>query len=103
MEYAKRLPSGIPLGRQYIVPLIPFKKTYNLEGIKVDTNLIERKFNELPNDLKKEVLNFIDFLITKKKRKIVSSRFNFDWEGSLSDIKNKYSSVNLQHKSMEWR
>ena len=69
----------------------------------MDTNLIERKFNELPNDLKKEVLDFIDFLITKKGRKIVSSRFNFDWEGSLSDFKNKYSSVNLQHKSMEWR
>ncbi len=69
----------------------------------MDTNLIERKFNELPNDLKKEVLDFIDFLITKKRPKIVSSRFNFDWEGSLSDFKNKYSSVNLQHKTMEWR
>ncbi len=69
----------------------------------MDTNLIEHKFNELPNDLKREVLDFIDFLITKKREKTVSSQFDFNWEGSLSDFKNKYSSVNLQHKSMEWR
>ncbi|MCI5210784.1 MAG: DUF2281 domain-containing protein, partial [Candidatus Electrothrix sp. ATG2] len=29
------------------------------------TSVIEYKFNTLPDDLKKEVLNFIDFLLTK--------------------------------------
>jgi len=31
------------------------------------------------------------------------SRFRFDWEDSLSDLKNEYTSVDLQHKSLEWR
>jgi len=29
--------------------------------------------------------------------------FKFDWEGCLSDIKEKFSSVELQHRSSEWR
>jgi len=29
-------------------------------------NMLEEKFNKLPDDLKKEALDFIDFLIEKK-------------------------------------
>ncbi len=29
--------------------------------------------------------------------------FKFNWEGGLKEIRNKYTSVELQHKSMEWR
>jgi len=29
--------------------------------------------------------------------------FNFSWEGKLKDIKDKFTSVDLQHKAMEWR
>jgi len=29
--------------------------------------------------------------------------FKFPWKGGLADIRNKYSSVELQHKSQEWR
>ena len=29
--------------------------------------------------------------------------FRFDWEGGLSDLKEKYTSVELQHKASEWR
>ncbi len=32
------------------------------------TSVIEYKFNTLPDDFKKEVLNFIDFLLTKRKK-----------------------------------
>ena len=69
----------------------------------MDTHLIERKFNALPDDLKREVLDFIDFLMTKRSREKISSQFDFTWEGGLSDFKDKYNSVDLQHQSMEWR
>jgi len=69
----------------------------------MNTHLIERKFNALPNNLKREALDFIDFLMTKKRHEKISRQFDFTWEGGLSDFKNKYNSVDLQHQSMEWR
>ena len=64
---------------------------------------IEHKINELPEDLKKEVLDFIDFLIMKKKQGRSIEGFNFSWEGGLAGIKDKYSSVDLQHQANDWR
>lgn len=69
----------------------------------MDTNLIEHKFNTLPDDLKKEALDFIDFLIMKRRHKKSPAQFDFTWEGGLADFKDRYSSVELQHQSMEWR
>ena len=42
----------------------------------MNTHLVERKFNTLPDDLKKEVLNYMDFLLAKRK-KIRTGKFNF--------------------------
>jgi hypothetical protein len=73
------------------------------EGI-MNNRLIEQKFSVLPDDLKREVLNFIDFLMAKRKEeKKTSGQFDFTWEGALADFKDGLSSVDLQHKSMEWR
>ncbi|MGH7595812.1 MAG: hypothetical protein ACREOI_05635 [bacterium] len=36
---------------------------------------------------------------TKPRRK----KFKFDWEGELSDLADEFSSVELQHKAVEWR
>ena len=69
----------------------------------MNTYLIEHKFNVLPDDLKKEVLNFIDFLIAKRKLEKSLTPFNFSWEGGLADYNEEYSSVDLQHQSMGWR
>ncbi|MBF0230323.1 MAG: DUF2281 domain-containing protein [Desulfamplus sp.] len=71
----------------------------------MNTQLLERKLNALPEELRREVFDFIDFIMTKatnidtKK----SGNFNFTWEGGLLEYQDKYSSVELQHKSMEWR
>lgn len=69
------------------------------------TNVIGYKFNALPDDLKKEVLNFIDFLLAKRKKEEQRQlrQFDFTWEGGLANLKNTYSSVDLQHKAAEWR
>lgn len=69
----------------------------------MDTDSIQYKLKTLPDDLKEEVLDFIDFLISKKKQKSTGTHFNFTWEGSLSDMKDKHSSVDLQHRAMDWR
>nr|VFJ54225.1 MAG: Protein of unknown function (DUF2281) [Candidatus Kentron sp. DK] len=69
----------------------------------MDTHSIAYRFNALPADSRKEVLDFIDFLTAKRSRETTSDPFNFTWEGGLYDLKDKYNSVSLQHRSMEWR
>ncbi|MGQ3686056.1 MAG: DUF2281 domain-containing protein [Candidatus Loosdrechtia sp.] len=69
----------------------------------MDTKLIQTKLDELSEDLKKEVLDYIDFLIMKYSKEEKKGKLKFDWEGGLSDLKEKYTSVELQHKAMEWR
>jgi hypothetical protein len=69
----------------------------------MNTRLIENKFNVLPDDLKREVLDFIDFLMAKRRQEKILSQFDFTWEGGLTDFKDDFSSVDLQHRSMDWR
>lgn len=65
--------------------------------------IIKDKLNELPEDLEKELLDYIEFLLHKYGKRIEKKELKFDWEGGLSDLKDKYTSVELQHKAMEWR
>ena len=69
----------------------------------MDTQLIQVKLDELSEELKREVLDYIDFLIMKHYKEEKKGKLKFDWEGGLSDLKEKYTSVELQHKAMEWR
>jgi hypothetical protein len=64
---------------------------------------IEEKVRKLPENLKKEVLDYIEFLLEKHRGKKIKKRFKFDWEGGLSDIRDEFTSVELQHKASEWR
>ena len=70
----------------------------------IHENKIELELRKLPKDLRREVLDYMEFLIKKyQSKKPTKKKFKFDWEGGLSDIKEKYNSVELQHKSLEWR
>lgn len=67
---------------------------------------IEQKLNTLPEKLQKEALDFIESLISKSQKENKGDKgeaFNFSWEGGLTDYKDKYTSVELQHASTEWR
>ena len=64
---------------------------------------IEKQLKKLPENLRKEVLDYVEFLLNKYQNKELKKKFKFDWEGGLSDINEKFSSVELQHKSLEWR
>ncbi len=66
---------------------------------------IEKKFEKLGPEEKQEVLDFIDFLIQKKLSKSKKScpGFSFNWSGCLSELRNEFTSIELQHKAMEMR
>lgn len=69
----------------------------------MNVETIKNKINILPPNLQREVVDYIDFLTNKYQHSSKDQRFKFDWEGGLSDLKDKCSSVELQHKAMEWR
>ena len=69
----------------------------------MSNKMIKTKMEELPTELKKEVLDYIEFLLQKYGKKTKKKRFKFDWEGGLSELKGKFTSVELQHKALEWR
>jgi len=65
---------------------------------------IKVKMRELPEDLRREVLDYMEFLARKYKGRMAKAKkFKFNWEGGLLDIREKFTSVELQHKALEWR
>ncbi|MEK7449563.1 MAG: DUF2281 domain-containing protein [Planctomycetota bacterium] len=65
---------------------------------------IEMKIRNLPVAIKREVLDYVEFLLRKYPvGGTPKGKFKFNWSGGLSDIKGKVTSVELQHKAMEWR
>lgn len=64
---------------------------------------VKDKLEKLPINLRKEVLDYIEFLSKKYGGGERKAGFKFDWEDGLSELKGKYTSVELQHKALEWR
>ncbi len=67
----------------------------------MNSRMLEEKVNKLPPELQQEVMDFIDFLLCKVQKK-EKKEFSFDWAGKLSDFKDKFTSVELQHRALEW-
>lgn len=70
-------------------------------------NEINEKISQIPDHLMPEVIDYIDFLLSKygvkEQKNNHKNKFKFDWEGELSELTDQYSSVELQHKAMDWR
>lgn len=65
---------------------------------------IEAKIDKLPDHLIPEINDYIDFLLAKYgDDEPEKGNFKFDWEGGLSKLRNKYTSMELQKKSLGWR
>jgi len=62
---------------------------------------IEEMAKKLPPDLRIQVLNFMEFLLERKKKRRTTMRQ--DWAGALRDVKSEYTSLDLQKKALEWR
>ncbi len=69
----------------------------------VSDEVIRDKIEKLPNSLKKEAFDYIEFLLYKHIKTKHKTGFQFNWEGGLSEFKNENTSVELQHKASEWR
>jgi hypothetical protein len=63
---------------------------------------INQMVNELAPGQQAEARDFIESLLERKR---VSTRRKpqFDWAGALKDMREDYSSVDLQHESSRWR
>lgn len=63
---------------------------------------IAEKIKELPPDILRKVEDYIEFLVEKRLKK-PRGKPKFGWAGALNDLRDKYTSVELQHKITKWR
>jgi len=66
------------------------------------TKSLEELIRELPPDCKEEVRDFVEFLLERRGWKC-GGKLRQDWAGALKDLREQYTSVELQHKILEWR
>jgi len=62
---------------------------------------IAEQIKELPPELQKEVADFVQFVAKKHARK-PTGKLGLGWRGALKDLREKYTSVELSHKALEW-
>lgn len=65
--------------------------------------MVRMKLEKMPIVLRNEIVDYLDFLLQKHTKAIAKKTFTFDWEGGLKELNGTHSSVDLQHKAMEWR
>ena len=63
---------------------------------------LDERIKNLPPALKKEVAEFVAAL-ERRRRKKPHGKLKMDWAGVLRGLRDKYTSVELQHKISEWR
>ena len=66
------------------------------------TEDIGKIVKELPPELQKEVEDSVNFLKEKKARQR-GKKLRQDWAGALRDFRDKFTSLELQKKALEWR
>ncbi len=57
---------------------------------------------ELPPDMQAEVRDFVEFLLVKRAR-TPAKKLRQDWAGALRDVRDQYTSLELQRLSLDWR
>jgi hypothetical protein len=62
---------------------------------------LEELVKELPLDLHEDVRDFVEFLLEKRVRK-PKGKLTLEWKGALRDLRDQYTSVELQHKALQW-
>jgi len=63
---------------------------------------IDAMVKELAPEQQAEVRDFVEFLLTKQ-RSIPRRKPQFNWAGALRDLRDDYTSVELQHEITRWR
>ena len=56
----------------------------------------------LPLEMQQQVRDFVEFLLEKRLKK-PRGKPTFEWAGALKDLRDQYTSVELQHQISDWR
>lgn len=65
------------------------------------TRSLEEIIRELPPELENEVKDFIAQLLARRPKR--DRKLRQDWAGGLEDLRDQYTSLELQKKALEWR
>ena len=65
--------------------------------------MLSETIDKLPPHVKREVMDYAEFLMRKHRGPQRKKKLEFRWAGCLSHLKKKYTSVELQHEASEWR
>ena len=68
----------------------------------ITINEAVRQATELPEDLQREVADFIEFLAQRRRSKS-GYRLRQDWAGAMKEYRDQYTALELQKKTLEWR
>ena len=63
---------------------------------------LEDRIRELPPELRRQVEEFLDSLLSGSRHKN-GEPLKFEWASALSDLKDRYTSVDLQRQIARWR
>ena len=66
----------------------------------MDSADILKKIQQLPSNLQKEVLDFVDELIAKVRKK--DTKLSLGWAGGLKEYRDQFTALELQHKALDW-
>jgi len=66
----------------------------------VAVNSLIEMIVSLPPELQQEVQEFVEFVYQRHTRRAEPLRL--DWRGALRDLREKYTSVELQHQIRDW-
>jgi len=81
--------------------LILNQKMVKFTYMALDPNELQKKFLSLAPNKQQEVVDFIEFLESKKK--MTNEKPSLSWIGALEKHKNDFTSLELQKKANEWR
>jgi hypothetical protein len=63
---------------------------------------LEELVRDLPPELEPEVRDFVEFLLARHGQR-PKGQLRLDWKGALQDLRDQMTSVELQHKALDWR
>jgi hypothetical protein len=62
---------------------------------------LDELVEKLPPDLRREVEDFARFLL-ETRGQAKGARLRLDWAGALSEFRDRFTSLELQKKALEW-
>ncbi len=63
---------------------------------------LKELLDQLPPDLQEEAKDFVEFLLQRRGTR-ENGELKLQWRGALRELRDRYTSVELQHKALEWR